>query len=248
MTLSPNTPLSAENEIWSVGSWVSPKFDLSGRGERDTIRAGELVQITSVVNEGFAPVIRVCGMSKGWLCHAFTYIGPDLGDGWIGWSGGECPVADDMMATIRRKDGSEDTERADWWTWNSEYAPIIAFRPALSPPAEGERPRTGIAPLAPDDFARLVEACENPKPASEELKARLRDARRITTPTPAPVDWNVVGPKLVEAGYAFADHELASDWRTWSDERTRRLLGVGGRAEAFIDFRAALAAAQPEAK
>lgn len=50
-------------------------------------------------------------------------------------------------------------------------------RPALSPPAEGEMRQTPMH--------------RNPADATVALG--------IGTPTPAPVDWNVVGPKLVEA-------------------------------------------------
>jgi hypothetical protein len=37
------------------------------------------------------------------------------------------------------------------------------------------------------------------------------------------------------------DAEFAKDWRTWSDERARLLLGVGPRLDAFLAVREALA-------
>ena len=39
---------------------------------------------------------------------------------------------------------------------------------------------------------------------------------------------------------ALMDAEFARGWRTWSDERTRLLLGVGPRFDAFMTARATL--------
>jgi hypothetical protein len=39
---------------------------------------------------------------------------------------------------------------------------------------------------------------------------------------------------------ALMDAEFARDWRTWSDERARLLLGVGLRYDAFMAARATL--------
>jgi len=39
---------------------------------------------------------------------------------------------------------------------------------------------------------------------------------------------------------ALMDAEFARDWRTWSDERARLLLGVGPRYDAFMTARTTL--------
>jgi hypothetical protein len=46
--------------------------------------------------------------------------------------------------------------------------------------------------------------------------------------------------KMREAIERLMDAEFAKDWRTWSDERARLLLGVGPRFDAFMEARSAL--------
>ena len=50
-------------------------------------------------------------------------------DGWIGWSGGECPVEDDAIIDIRFRDGHEERGVDADWDWeHSGGGDIIAYR------------------------------------------------------------------------------------------------------------------------
>ena len=123
---------------------------------------------------------------------------------------------------------SVGVERKDVGTGN--FTPdCITFlsRPALSPPAEGEVHERNLSA----SNAELIDQALSHPPL---------------TPTPAPVDWTVVGPKLVEALEFYAkDHECPSDgpWGIGSTD-----YGDTARAALSTFRRAALAAAHPGAK
>ncbi|MHB3890066.1 hypothetical protein ACYBYO_25965, partial [Klebsiella pneumoniae] len=77
-------------------------------------------------------------------------------DGWIDWSGGECPVIESAMVDVRYRDGSiHKAQRADSYEWGHGYAhfvttgaDIIAYR--LHKPQEAEQAKA-------DDEADLNE-------------------------------------------------------------------------------------------
>lgn len=184
MTLSPNTQITQENVgLLKAGDWLQCAMNIAGPDVRKYV--GDLVQFEKIEHG----LIGVCG--DFWGPTAFTYIGPDLGDGWIGWGGGENPVPG-MRVECRcgHGDGAISEGLSDEYGWDAQFFPIIAFRPALSPPAEGSRP--------------ACVACED-RPSGDNIPCAVCG---LTTPTPAPadhigdatekVDWTVVGPKLVE--------------------------------------------------
>lgn len=230
MTLSPNTPITQENVgLLKAGDWL--------RHERGPI--GQLARVTSshiyMSRKGLPDI--------GDRHPGFTYIGPDLGDGWIGWSGRECPV-----------DGEASIEWQQRWVKGvysgpAKVAPwqvVSAFRPALSPPAERSDPFAEGLRQFIDTFPRVN--ARTPAPAEGEvdgpeiiwlepsccanlLNGRMwaeddlfpacEDGKRPTkyiradqaTPTPAPVDWTVVGPKLVEALKRAVADALGDNWK-----------------------------------
>lgn len=57
-------------------------------------------------------------------------------EAWTSWAGGECPVSPEMLVEIRCRDGSTGIERANHWNWNSEFAPIVAYRLAQEDPSD----------------------------------------------------------------------------------------------------------------
>ena len=70
---------------------------------------------------------------------------------------------------------------------------------------------------------------------------RLSDAAFIAAANPATIlDLLAANRKMREAIERLMDAEFAKDWRTWSDERARLLLGVGPRFDAFMEARSAL--------
>ena len=172
----------------------------------------------------------------------FTYIGPDLGDGWIGWSGGENPVPG-MRVEVRLRN-AEDVGldvfeafalpiRSDGQAWFHGGGPfdIIAFRPALSPPAEGEGLYEHMQKVAKaNGFDSLTQAI------AEALKARQ------PTPTPAPVDWTVVGPKLMGAVEWYGEQARLARLIHREGDAGRNALAADGGTRA----RAALAPTQPQ--
>jgi hypothetical protein len=55
------------------------------------------------------------------------------GDGWIEWTGGDCPVGEDVLVFVRFADGSEPRKpsRAGQWAWGAlpvEVYCIVAYR------------------------------------------------------------------------------------------------------------------------
>ena len=115
-------------------------------------------------------------------------------------------------------------------------------RPALSPPAEGEVSREQWLWAA--KIVRELGPSMSPGAMAATMERLAEKA-----PTPAPVDWNVVGPKLVEA-YDALRH-------AWSHRQAQSLHGDKlqylSACRHFDDCfdradnaRAALAAAQPQ--
>lgn len=161
-----------------------------------------------------------------------TYIGPDLGDGWIGWGGGENPVPG-MRVDTKFADGTvRGNDISDFWEpwWSEPDDPndlIIAFRPATSPPAPMIA-RPGSPPMTPE-MSAVMEECMAATYPGDDGSALSRPAEgedrcashkehgifndpccpHCEAPTPATVDhigdvtekidWQRVGPKLVEA-------------------------------------------------
>lgn len=68
-------------------------------------------------------------LERGWKA-AFEEMRED-NDGWIEWSGGECPVPRGSETTIRFRDGDETTDTIPHlWNWehDNDEADIIAYR------------------------------------------------------------------------------------------------------------------------
>lgn len=55
-------------------------------------------------------------------------------EGWIPWSGGECPLPDDCKVAIILDERICDQDRAGYWGWR-DYS-LTAYRPILSETAE----------------------------------------------------------------------------------------------------------------
>lgn len=203
--MTPNTQITPETVgMLKAGDW------LIRRGER-------LVQFTGTWTTGRGTQgIKHQGGSD--YAHCFTYIGPDLGDGWIGWSGGENPVPG-MRVEIRYEDGTEDNaEASETAPWRSTLPRIIAFRRAAPSPSavgvgeisQGQRAfeamrdhgdQSLIAGKSRKAWSDLTDAEQK----QWQDDATERPSLYRATPTPAPsagdaaVDWEVVGPRLVEA-------------------------------------------------
>lgn len=148
MTLSPNTQITKENVgLLPKGAWL--------------LLDGQPVQFINTFMGGIRAKYDSDKRTSALPFSRFTYIGPDLGDGWIGHSGGENPVPG-MRVDVRTGLGFEteiDSVRVPDWRR------VIAFRPALSPPASviQDSRTTEIAP--PDELntsaGPVNEAAEN---------------------------------------------------------------------------------------
>lgn len=152
-TLSPNTQITQANVgLLKAGDWLRGIWDGSlWMFDRLTISPGRMV-----VRRPYKGTTEEAREE----IDAFTYIGPDLGDGWIGWGGGENPVPG-MSVSVRYNLGENEMGESDCFLWepgSSDRFRIIAFRPALAKPAEDH----------------------------------IGDATEM-------IDWERVGPKLVEA-------------------------------------------------
>lgn len=277
MTLTPNTQITQEN----VGLLKAGDVLRRPDGRFCTVHPDHKPDDTLVYFHAFDE--EVGGHYQG---HAFpeifTYIGPDLGDGWIGWGGGPNPVGTDIIE-VRHRSGIEclceaDTFEALGWEWSDsdpDVTDIIAFRPALSPPAEGEddddMSDASLVALILRDTLSIgrgttdgdpVTFIEGIQEAADYISARV--------PTPAPVDhigdvtekidWERVGPKLVEALEKierwFGEFpETGMFWPNTDGSESDRPMPYGAAwgSNGERDFmrsvaRAALAAAQPEGK
>lgn len=62
-------------------------------------------------------------------------------DGWRIWSGGECPVDEDVDVVVMQRDGVEVTEAAGILSWDHEGAwyDIVAYRVGQEAPAAEKR-------------------------------------------------------------------------------------------------------------
>lgn len=94
----------------------------------------------------FAPIaegMKKCGVGavgiarrkdnqwQGWQAALASQQPAD--DGWIDWTGGECPVNINSLVNVRYKNGGGDLEsrRAEVYNWShndKECYPIIAYR------------------------------------------------------------------------------------------------------------------------
>ena len=96
-----------------------------------------------------------------------SFIGRPDGDGWMPWSGGENPVGE-ARVEVKFRDGSSDIQSGYEWNWDSEYAPIIAFRLAPTAPVEA----SGSEPMTEREIQQWIEAC-NHEPARQVLRDYL---------------------------------------------------------------------------
>ena len=98
----------------------------------------------------------------------------------------------------------------------------------------------GVVSLGAKDDGNVV--CLPPASFMELSQVRWDDnAAFIAAANPATIlDLLAANRKMREAIERLMDAEFAKDWRTWSDERARLLLGVGPRFDAFMEARSAL--------
>lgn len=99
-------------------------------------------------------------------------------DGWIGWNGGECPVDNDCLVSVRLRDGTvyegNEEERGSYWLWthNGNAGDIIAYRPHKPAAQNPFEWRDRIREI--DDSIKSIEAEFNEKMnALEEERVSL---------------------------------------------------------------------------
>ncbi len=70
-------------------------------------------------------------------------------DGWIPWSGGECPVDGSVMVELRLRDNTDATDIAENWFWNhcGNEADIISYRLHNSASKKIEWDGKGLPPV-----------------------------------------------------------------------------------------------------
>jgi len=133
-------------------------------------------------------------------------------EGWIPWSGGECPLPESKLAEVRLQDGQQGrfesidllTHRS-WQKWNCG-GDIIAYRPILKTAERVENYTEGLPHSAfwktePSVFDRLKSAIA----ASESIPGII-----------AEID------ALLPEGYCVTKREVQpaedmSDWRNWRE-------------------------------
>lgn len=94
-------------------------------------------------------------------------------DGWIEWSGGECPVGEDVVVEIKTRDGEIQLDQAYGWNWGHEEGSpvkdrqIIAYR--INKPEQAK----------PECCESVMRSIPEPaaKPSIEQLAAEYRNAK-----------------------------------------------------------------------
>lgn len=147
-----------------------------------------------VVEERYSGGMRLpCrnpNLGKGW-----DYSQADA-DGWIEWSGGECPLPDDCSYKTKHKSGSffnGSMPQTFGAHWRGLSDPVVAYRPILNQPAiEGPSELGG-----PEDGL---------PPVGEKILVRKNDNDWLTVEVVAHDDGGVVyrDPATTDHGYKWA--------------------------------------------
>lgn len=145
-----------------------------------------------VVEERYSGGMRLpCrnpNLGKGW-----DYIQADA-DGWIEWSGGECPLPYGVKYDVRCASGSEGRQRnpeEDNWLHVHGDSNIIAYRPIIDQPASDE-PKGWCGEGLP--------------PVGEKILVRKNDNDWLTVEVVAHDDGGVIyrDPATTDHGYKWA--------------------------------------------
>lgn len=121
-------------------------------------------------------------------------------EGWIPWSGGECPLPDECKCQIELQDGERHLpEPSRRWAWERNIGEftIAAYRPILSETAEKEEKQLYTEPtkveLLFDRLKSAVAASESIPGIIAEIDALLPEgycvAKRETQPAEDMTDW-----------------------------------------------------------
>lgn len=139
-------------------------------------------------------------------------------EGWIPWSGGECPLPDNHDYTVKTKCGLapeiQHHPQSNWW---GNDGPIIAYKPILTKQSEPETVETIFDDESEmETIWRYVE--DN---AKHDVFHRLHAASSAAASIPSIIaeidellgpDYQVVRVEKVEA---TAPQEDMGDWRNW---------------------------------
>lgn len=132
-------------------------------------------------------------------------------EGWIPWSGGECPLPDECKCQIELQDGERHLpEPSRRWAWERNIGEftIAAYRPILSETAEKEEPRRPGRTIAyiPETPENVFDRLKSAIAASESIPGIIAEIDALL-----PDGYSVQRcPKEAEPA------EDMSDWRNWS--------------------------------
>ena len=136
-------------------------------------------------------------------------------EGWIPWSGGECPLPDECKCQIELQDGErplpEPSRRWEWARNIGEFT-IAAYRPILSETAEKEEPRRHGRTIAyiPETPANVFDRLKSAIAASESIPGIIAEIDALL-PDGYCVVQSVQPPTL-----DLQPAEDMSDWKKWS--------------------------------
>ena len=137
-------------------------------------------------------------------------------EGWIPWSGGECPLPDECKCQIELQDGErplpEPSRRWEWARNIGEFT-IAAYRPILSETAEKEEPRRPGRTIAyiPETPATVFDRLKSAIAASESIPGIIAEIDALL-PDGYCVVQSVQPPTL-----DLQPAEDMSDWRNWRE-------------------------------
>ena len=141
------------------------------------------------------------------------YPAPDA-DGWIEWSGGECPVGEGDRVDVKFSDGDEFFDVGSFWSWGADAGGcnVIAYRLHKTERENPEYCETVMSALIGVDMASGSDSTAlftiNAKPTIEQLAADYRNAkdyaaRKQQEADDAKADANEALRKLEIAGEAL---------------------------------------------
>lgn len=147
-------------------------------------------------------------------------------EGWIPWSGGECPLPDECKCQIELQDGErplpEPSRRWEWARNIGEFT-IAAYRPILSETAEKEEPRRHGRTIAyiPETPANVFDRLKSAIAASESIPAIIAEIDAMLPDGYCVAKRNAVKDVHIEGigGVTLTAQpgEDMSDWRNWRE-------------------------------